>query len=291
VSYDDDAYVRAMQNSIINDLFTRTADENYITARWCADNGMRTDFFWLGVHALEKYMKAVLLANGEAADKQGHKIVEIHDEISTFAGDLLPADLEKPADLNIPHWRKQTLRSFLEHLYDNGNADNRYLIFGYAQHFEDVHKLDQAVFAYRRLICALDDRVIPDRVPNAPTFTHRNQLKGNPRHFRSIGSSLPLDRLIRSKEESPLRHTALNLNFSFAPDDYPHTSMAATSASHNPVLFRRIFEPLKSTDIKTAEHGMKIATWTLKNIKLPLDVKRDIEKAMVAARKSHPSLP
>lgn len=119
-----------MKNSIIDDMFTRTADEDYITARWCAANGLETGFFWLGVHALEKYMKAVLLANGGAAVKQGHKIVDLHDEVCAFAGDLLPAELEKPEDLDLPYWHKRTLRSFLVHLYDNGNADNRYLIFG-----------------------------------------------------------------------------------------------------------------------------------------------------------------
>lgn len=87
----DDSYIQAMKNSIISDLFTRTADENYITARWCAANGLATDFFWLGVHALEKYMKAVLLANGKAADQQGHKIVELHDEICVSLATCCPS--------------------------------------------------------------------------------------------------------------------------------------------------------------------------------------------------------
>ncbi len=39
---------------------------------------------------------------------------------------------------------------------------------------------------------------------------------------------------------------ALNLNFSFAPDDYPHTAMTGSSSSHSSVLLRRIFDPLAS---------------------------------------------
>ncbi|TIT06089.1 MAG: hypothetical protein E5W74_30460 [Mesorhizobium sp.] len=49
---------------IINEMFVHTADENYIVARWCHDNQLMRDFFWNSVHALEKYMKAVLLFNG-----------------------------------------------------------------------------------------------------------------------------------------------------------------------------------------------------------------------------------
>lgn len=151
--------------------------------------------------------------------------------------------------------------------------------------------LDQAVFAYRRLICPLDHRVIPDHAPKAPTFTHRDQLEKNPRYFASIGSSMPLDRLVRGREQTPLRHVALNLNFSFAPDDYPHTAMTGSSSSHNPVLFRRILEPLSSTDPDTAALGTELATWVLETVKLPPDVKTQIKNAMDAARSRHPSVP
>lgn len=151
--------------------------------------------------------------------------------------------------------------------------------------------LDQAVFAYRRLICALDDRVIPSHLPNAPTFTHRDHLKSQPRYFSWVGSSMPLDQLIAPHEDKLLRHVAFNLNFSFALEGYPHSPMTATSSSHNPVLLRRILDPLASTDMPTAELGIKLATWTLHNIKLPTEVKRQIKGAMDTARKCHPSLP
>lgn len=52
--------VEASKNNLARELFVRTADEN---AR-CANNRLNTDFLWLAVHALEKYLKAVLLVNG-----------------------------------------------------------------------------------------------------------------------------------------------------------------------------------------------------------------------------------
>jgi hypothetical protein len=290
VAYDVN-YLQAMKNSIVSDLFTRTADENYITARWCAANGLETDFFWNAVHSLEKYMKAVLLANGNPADKYGHDIIKMHDEIHKFAADVLSTDLSKPVNLPPDLWLPRTLKGFLEHLYGNGNADNRYLIYGFAQHYWDLPLLDQAVFAYRRLICPLDERVIPASMPNAPTLTHRDLLKKQPSYFASVGSGMPLDQLIHSKEDSPLRHAALDMNFPFAPAGYVHTERTLRSASHNPVLFRRIFDPLSSGNADAVKLGLELADWTLQNIRLPRDVKIQIEGAMKAARQRHPSLP
>jgi hypothetical protein len=50
--------VSASKHNLVLELFVRTADENYVTARWCAINQLNTDFLWLSVHALEKYLKA-----------------------------------------------------------------------------------------------------------------------------------------------------------------------------------------------------------------------------------------
>jgi hypothetical protein len=55
----------------------------------------------------------------------------------------------------------------MEHLLRNGNADNRYLIYGYVTHSQDLYMLDAMVFAIRRLICTLDERWLPSREPDA----------------------------------------------------------------------------------------------------------------------------
>ena len=48
--------IHAEQDLIVRDLFVDTADDNYIAARWCFVEGLNVDYFWLSVHALEKYM-------------------------------------------------------------------------------------------------------------------------------------------------------------------------------------------------------------------------------------------
>lgn len=118
--------VRASKHDLARDLFVRTADENYIAARWCAAERLDADFLWLAVHALEKYLKAVLLVNGRSSKGYGHDIVRLNAGVATIAGDLLPDRLARPSDLDIYHWRERSAAEFVQHLLDNGNADNCY---------------------------------------------------------------------------------------------------------------------------------------------------------------------
>jgi hypothetical protein len=41
--------ITASKNNLARELFVRTADENYVTARWCAIHRLNTDFLWLAV--------------------------------------------------------------------------------------------------------------------------------------------------------------------------------------------------------------------------------------------------
>ena len=83
----DDLY--AEKQSIIDELFIKTADDNYVTARWCFHQNLNVDFFWLAVHCVEKYLKAVLLFNGRTAKlKHGHDISKLYADVLKFADDL-----------------------------------------------------------------------------------------------------------------------------------------------------------------------------------------------------------
>jgi hypothetical protein len=232
--------VSASKHNLVLELFVRTADENYITARWCAINQLNTDFLWLSVHALEKYLKAVLLLNGGSSRRSAdpkpysHDIVRLYADVKTLAGALLSNNLGKPTDLDIYHWTDRTPEQFTEHLLRNGNADNRYLIYGYVTRSQDLHMLDAMVFAVRRLICRLDERWLASREPEAPTFTNRELLVRQPEYFGRL--FMPLDDLIGAREESPRRAAALNLNMAFAPDDYQRTApirQFVTQSSHH----------------------------------------------------------
>jgi hypothetical protein len=273
---------------LILDLFVRTADENYIAARWCAANGLYTDFLWLAVHALEKYLKAVLLMNGRSSKAYGHDITRLYAEVKTLAATLLPDRNPRPDHITPGPWHEVSTE-FILHLWRNGNADNRYLIYGYASGTHDVSRLDQMVFAVRRLICPLDEFV----VALGGTIlgrTHRQLLERNPGYY--LRTAMPLDDLIRGKGTPEARSAGLNQNFAFAPN-LGHPAVGRRIVARNPVLIRRILDPLASGEYVQAIEAIKLATWLLENVQLPKGkqgsdgVHEEIESAIKAAKARH----
>ena len=265
-------------------LFTDTADDNYIAARWCYQEALNVDFFWLAVHALEKYMKAILLINGKSAvnftnengnkQRYGHDITLLYSQVSELAGALLPSNLAQPSNLDIAHWRNEKPEQFVRRLHDNGNADNRYMIYGFVIRPEDVHKLDQMVFVLRRLSVPLDAYYLgePDKGPDVGT--HGDVLARSPSHWCSLGG--PLDKAINSGRGESLRRVVLNLNMAFAPEDFDHEPARGGWASANPVLSRRILEPLRGNNQEAAKMASDTCAWVLDNIKLPKDVQNQL---------------
>lgn len=64
----------------LNDLATRSfrdvADQDYIAARLCYRSGLMLQFVWMAQQAIEKYLKAILLYNGEKTLTLGHDLDE-----------------------------------------------------------------------------------------------------------------------------------------------------------------------------------------------------------------------
>ncbi|MFZ6762171.1 HEPN domain-containing protein [Pseudoroseomonas sp. WGS1072] len=284
-----DMRLRALKTAVVHEIFVHTADENYIAARWCCANALTTDFLWLALHATEKYLKAVLLMNGKSAKGFGHDIERLYAEVKKLAGSLLPERLPKPEKLAISTWFDRTTEEFIEHLVRYGNADNRYLIYGYNTFSQDLHMLDQLVWAVRRLVLPLSERIGPDWPEGERLPTFNEVLVAQP-DFRFALYGLPLDILILAKDNTPLRLAALNLNLSFAPPDFRHMSMQGGSASFNSVIFRHIFEPLAEGQADAVEEAAELAGWLIRNIQLPTgrngspDVVGEIKKAVASAK-------
>jgi hypothetical protein len=88
------------RHSIVDELYIKTADDNYVVARWCFNYGMDVDFFWLAAHCLENYLKAALLLNGRPAKTYNHDIVRLYADVRPLAPELLPTMLTIPD--NVP---------------------------------------------------------------------------------------------------------------------------------------------------------------------------------------------
>lgn len=76
--------------------FRNTADQDYISARMSYRAGLIEPFLWSGLHAIEKYLKAILLFNEKKSKKCGHNIEKLLSRVKAIEGlDLrLPENVE-----------------------------------------------------------------------------------------------------------------------------------------------------------------------------------------------------
>lgn len=262
----------AERNNLVRTIYLDTADENYILARWCSDNRFSIDFLWNATHALEKYIKCVLLINDKRTHKIGHDVSKGYRMLENLAGDLLPSILQKPDGINLANWRDERPSEFIDRLMRNGGAQVRYNYYGYVHNLDDVYRLDELVFHIRRLACKLDDPVTPTQLAT----TNRTALMSNP-SYQNMHMGSVLQRMQQPKNEGlPAARAAFELNIRFAPDWFTHGSMSAGSAASNPVLKRRIVDNIKSTDPKAQQIGERLLAWFLKNNTVPAELKREL---------------
>ena len=269
------------KHSIANELYIKTADENYIVARGCSFYSLETDFFWLAAHCLEKYMKAVLLLNERSAKQYvkagkktlyGHDIEKHYEDIRPLAPELLPNKLLCPKELhNDPLWGEETLGDFIKRIRIYGQPDNRYQFIGYVKQGPDLLKLDQVVFVIRRLCQPLEAHFAwrgNQKDKGVPNQTKRERMLHDDPASRNLYSTL--EDVIQGNRGKVLRRILLNWNFPFAPTNYKHGGMRYHGFSIvNPVLVRRFLDPL---DAGTPE-GDKLAddlwSWAKENVHLP----------------------
>lgn len=146
--------------SVINESFIKTADEDYITARFLAQKGMHRAFFWAAAQTMEKYLKAFLLMRGyKVKNLKGnkHSIVVLHKRALNVDNCPLSIDDVKPheaikfhSDVYIrPHI---SVDNFVENINEFGDANNRYNRFGIEFNYGYLFALDSYVFHLRKQI-------------------------------------------------------------------------------------------------------------------------------------------
>lgn len=226
--------------------------------------------------------------NGRSSKAYGHDITSLYADVCGVAGALIPARATAPPSMAPGPWCEISTE-FVEHLWQNGNADNRYLIYGYASGTHDVFRLDSLVFAVRRLACPLDDDAVTIDGSSVGR-TYRQLLEANPSWH--LPMAMPLDEMIRGKGTPDAVRAALGRNFSFVPDA-EHASFGRRVVARNPVLIRRILDPLASNVKNHAMEAVELASWLLANIQLPKGkgnvpgVREEISAAMAAAKARH----
>src|SRR5215212_8538444 len=121
--------VQRYVNDITRRMFVATADENYILSRIAFLYGFDWDFFWLSLHALEKYFKATLLMNDKSPRNLGHNLVALHTKSSQLHPRLTYGPLQMPNIARLD-WQAHSVEQYLMRLNELGDPNNRYGTYG-----------------------------------------------------------------------------------------------------------------------------------------------------------------
>jgi HEPN domain-containing protein len=161
------------KQDIINDYACRslryTADEDYIAARISYKTGLIEPFLWLGLHSIEKYLKALLLFNKKPAKKHKHNIVKLLTAVKAVEG----LDLRLPAKAE----------SFISYINEFG--ENRYFEVSACLDECALDSLDEVVWYIRRYCydtSAYKEYNLQQAEPS--------QVEKNPKEYRLPGGLL-----------------------------------------------------------------------------------------------------
>lgn len=147
---------------VIYESFVTSADEDYLTARTLAVNGLPRGFAWGAGQALEKYFKAFLLFRGlkvKGEPFNGHAIRALYDAVVTLDPTVADIDISPHPDVNprlllIKPKRPVQLPDFIDTIARNGDPNNRYNASGIEFDTNLIFALDSFIHGFRSRIGA-----------------------------------------------------------------------------------------------------------------------------------------
>jgi len=203
---------------VIYESFVMPADQDYLMSRLLAQKGLPRGFYWAAAQAIEKYLKAFLLMNGEGVKEfKAHpikKLFEAASKIDSSLADLnvLPHQSIQVQDNVSYHLKKFAIQDYIDDLERHGSADNRYNAFGVEYNTGHLCAMDSLSFQLRRKIGAIPineslNKLSPDLIlifeKNNPWFrAEENQLSHVPSEEFPIqysSSVTKLEILIKNK--------------------------------------------------------------------------------------------
>jgi hypothetical protein len=108
----------------------------------------------------------------------------------------------------------------------------------------------------------------------ATNLSNRKMLEKHPKKWQ-LNSHL--EETMSGKRGDELMRAALTWNVPFfAPDEYMQPPVSYTSSAQNPVLVRRLYDPLKAGPANF-EHNDALWKWVKDNIHLPKPLVQEIE--------------
>lgn len=140
---------------VIYESFIISGDQDYLTARILAQKGLLRAFYWAAAQAIEKYLKAFLLFNGQTVKKyKGHPIDKLFDDATKINKAIRNISMKPHADINIKQDQRKylkiiTLEKFIGDIEVHGSTDNRYNSSGIEFGTHHIFALDNIAYSLR----------------------------------------------------------------------------------------------------------------------------------------------
>jgi HEPN domain-containing protein len=194
-------------NDIARRSFRDTADEDYISARSSYRMGLVEPYLWSSLHAIEKYLKAILLFNGISAryyinpDKKekefSHDLIELLKCVRKI----------KVLKIQLPNWAD----NYLSYLKNFGN--NRYLTQDTFTFGRELQHLDETVWCFRRYCQQFIDPRGEHLTRKWVEHVHSESYVKYPHELRISGGRL--EKIISRKASDPARKALIWKNMYF----------------------------------------------------------------------------
>lgn len=146
---------------VIYESFVVPGDQDYLVSRLLAQKGLPRGFYWAAAQAIEKYLKAFLLMNGESIKiYKFHPIKKLFEAASKIDTSLVDLDIMSHQSIQVEasisyHLIKFAILDFINELERHGSSDNRYNTFGVDYNTGHLCAMDSLSFQLRRRIGAI----------------------------------------------------------------------------------------------------------------------------------------
>lgn len=267
--------VRRRQTAMVHTMFIHTADDNYIGARAAFFERRDYDFWWLTLHAVEKYFKATLLLNGVSANQPNHNLKTLLRRLKGLDARLTPPEFIRPKLAGAASPFEET-RPFLERLNAYGNPANRYASYSYVVSGTDIFRADHLVYWARR-----NARVFQHTYRDGVTIDFVDALSKDSRVWRLHDGS-PLEKLADAPNSPAAKHF-VRANVAFFPDRrHQPLRNRGTYVRNGP--FFNLLNSLKNSEPDSDQRAEMRAmlTWAIKNIYLPKDEMEHLKRVLAA---------
>lgn len=141
-------------NSIAKEQFLENADHEYVAARSDYRIGLRDQFFWHSLHAIEKYLKGILLYHRNDINSM---IGTNKRSLRSFSHNIIDLCEACKAISVIDFHVDTSTQTFLDRLHHVGK--NRYLVNSTLIRPDDLHDFDSAVWQIRLFVQNTPDAI------------------------------------------------------------------------------------------------------------------------------------